>query len=529
MTQLVTIENNTISLNTNMTPIFFAKARFSERLREKGVVAEFNGTNWEYSPWIFDNTEERDGLLFLKGTAFDGRTVDEILNCDSENKIQKLAVTLCEVLENSLGSKAPVENIGGGGIIVSDDLTKFLFLPYNFWTSASMTAGDEIFSTLNGIYITQNLDREISLRFTQAVLIYKAITGLFPFTETETKKRIMDIHDENYTKLCWTVPGIDKKITDFTERAFARKIATYPSEQFSSYQKNELPEKDLLSFKRNSETAKKHRDRKVQSRRFVRAHRTAFISSGIALFITLVITGHLVNTSLEKPTSRSLTSIETLQMYFTALNELNVDAAKNCTEDMQSHVDNISSYFLKTRTRSMYNRQADTVTPAAWFIKNQIQHNIFGLSHFYIEGKEGSLNVEGPRKKTRPSSLLEEQGIQLKEGDSRTYKVEYILLDTTGEDEIKATISKEEATLNYRNGRWVLTSIEPSEQYEVQKFSLSELTEDYLSCMKPNSNLKEDVLEACHVLEDKYFFIPTEHEIDEGYEYLKKISVFKFD
>ena len=61
------------------------------------------------------------------------------------------------------------------------------------------------------------------------------------------------------------------------------------------------------------------------------------------------------------------------------------------------------------------------------------------------------------------------------------------------------------------------------------EFNVDDFVRDYVSVMKAESHQKADVLAAIVELKDKYSFLPTEKEIDEGYEYLKKISVFNFD
>lgn len=527
MIQLVKIEENTIALNTNMTSETFAKTRFAEKIKEKGVLAELNGNKWDYTPWTFDSTEEKDGIIFMTGTAFRGKIASEILEAGTNEEIQHLAKILCGVFEDSIETKAPVANIGCGGIIVSDDCKKVLFLPYNFWTMAVMSAGDETFSSSNGIYINQNQNRESAIRFTQAVLVYKAIAGIFPFAEKDTKKRSADILDGNYIFLKWTVPGINKELISFTERALSAKPTGFPSNAFDNYRKAEITEEELLKFYKDAEAAASIKKKKVQSKRFVRTKQTAIISISIATAIILLIAGNLRKTSLEKPTSKSLTSLETLEMYYTALNDLNVDAVKNCTYGLSDHIDAISNIFLKSRTRSMYDRQSDTMNPAAWLIKNQIRHNIFGLSQFYIDGKEGSLLVEGPRKNTNPEPLTEEDGIKIKNGDVKKFHVTYTVLDTTGEDLLAATKTHDAVEVTYMKDRWVVSKI--NTVAETTDFKLSEFIEDYLACMKPESHEREDVLAARTVLMEKYFFISTVHEIDEAYQYLKKISVFNFD
>ncbi|MCQ2240866.1 hypothetical protein [Treponema sp.] len=527
MIQLVTIEDNSIFLNTNMTTETFAKTRFLEKIKEKGVLAELNEGKWKYEPWTFDSTEEKNGMMLLRGTAFKGKIAGEVFESGTEKEIHSLSIVLCDALENAKKSVYPLANIGAGGILVSDDLKKILFLPYTFWTTAVMSAGDETSCTANGKYINQNLDRECALGFTQAVLVYKTIAGSFPFTEEDATKRFTDMMDENYIPLKWTIPGVNKKITSFTEKAFAMKHADFPSDEFSTYSKSETSEDELAKFRRDAESKIAGKKRHVESKRFVRAKQTVITAISIATVIILIIAGHLRKTALDKPTSKSLTSLETLEMYYNSVNELNVDAVKNCTEELSSRVDAISDLFLKSRTRSMYNRQTDTIPPASWLIKNQPLHNIFGISQFYVNGKEGSLITEGPRKKTRPKAITEEDGIQLKDRDEKNYSVEYILWDTTGEDLLAITKIKDVTKLTYSKDRWVVSDIQTIA--ETTEFRMSAFVDDYLACMKPESHDKADVLAACQSLKEKYSFTPTERGIDEGYQYLKKTSVFKVD
>lgn len=529
MIQLVKIENNQIILNTNMPPEVFARTRFAEKIKEKGVLAELREGRWNFNPWTFENVTEKDGIIYLRGNAFNGKTADSILKDSSmeSGKVHALCKTLCTILESAVNSKVPVANTGAGGIVVSEDFTKAIFLPYNFWTTAVMSAGDEVFSNLNGIYINQNENKEKAIRFMQAVLVYRTIAGVFPFTELNTKKRAEDVLDGNYSLLKWTVPCVNKKITLFTERALASKAAQFPSEEFESYKKAELTEEELLKFKKESEAAANNKKKKVGSKRFVRARQTGLTAGAIAAAVVLLVAGNLRKTALEKPTSKSLTSMETVQMYYNAMNELNVDAAKNCTINLSDRVDYISNLFLKSRTRSMYTRQTDTVTPAAWLIKNQTRHNIWGLTNFYINGNWASLLVEGPVKNTKPEALKEEDGILLKDGDTRKYTVNYDCLDTSLENILAVKVTKETVEVIYKKDRWMVSSIITEEI--PAEFNVDDFVRDYVSVMKAESHQKADVLAAIVELKDKYSFLPTEKEIDEGYEYLKKISVFNFD
>ncbi len=526
---LIDFNKNEIYLNTKMTPDVFAKTRFAEKIHEKGVLAELKDDRWNYNPWSFTDTLEKDGYIFLHGTAFHGTTADQIFSSACEEKIHDTAKAICSALEGALKTRAPLSNIGCGGMIISGDLKKILFLPYNFFTTAAMSAGDEEFSCMNGIYINQNGNRETAIRFTQAVLVYRTLAGTFPFEEKDTKKRLLDIADTNYRVLRWTVAKAPKKLCDFTERSFAGKYVFYPQEEFESYKKNHVSQNELENFNRKASAYFDRKKNRVSSKRFIRAKQTVILFAAIAVSVVSLIAGNLYKTSQEKPTSKSLDSRQTVEMFYAATSNLLVDAARNCSaKSLEGRISVISNAFVTSRTRSMYNTATQTVNPSAWFIKNKTRQNIYGITNFLIDGTEASLLVEGPRKNTKPQAVTEENGIALKDGDEKSFTVEFQLLDTSGEDFLGVVYHKEKVTLLYDRDRWIVSSIDTL-QVEPQEFKFSDFVADYEKVMKKNSTEKNDVLAACKSLEEKYNFIPTEHEIEEGYLYLKRVSVFNFE
>lgn len=527
MNQLVRTENETVILNLNMTQEAFAKTRFAEKLKEKGVLAEFENGTWNLNPWTFDETMEKDGLIFLAGKAFDGTPAACIFETGTPEEIHKAAIAICGVLEAAVKSKAPLANIGAGGTMISKDCSKVLFLPYNFWTTAAMSSGDETYSNLNGKYICNSVNREISLRFTQAVLAYRTMAGKFPFTSTDSKQRGTDITDGNYSPLRWTVPGLGKTLYSFTEAALGLHPADYPAKAFADYKEPQLSQKEIEEFHGKALAHAAERAKHVKSRRFIRERKTVMIVAVAIAAVALLVAGHLHSTAMEKPTTTGLTSLETVQMYYTAVNELNVDAVQACTKNLSSKVDAVSGVFLTSRTRSMYNRLTDTITPAAFMIKNQTLHNIYGLSQFSVDGKEASLVLEGPRKNTRPEPLAEEDGTKLSEGDRRNFTATYYLWDTTGEDLLAVMAATDNMGLVYTKGRWLIDELES--KVSAREFRLSEFIEDYGQCRLPENFTKEDTMNAIDSLKAKYDFLPVEHEIDEGFIYLKKLSAFRFE
>ena len=102
---LVDFDGNEVYLNTQMTPDVFAKTRFAEKIHEKGVLAELKNGRWNYEPWSFTDTLEKDGYIYLHGTAFSGTTADRILSSACEEKIHNTAKAICSALEGGLKIK----------------------------------------------------------------------------------------------------------------------------------------------------------------------------------------------------------------------------------------------------------------------------------------------------------------------------------------------------------------------------------------------------------------------------------------
>lgn len=521
MTETIRFIGDRIYMDTNMTPEVFAKTRFTEKIREKGVLAELTEGKWNYNPWTFDETLEKDGHMILGGTLFCGTTVSDMLKVNNSTKTKECILAVCNALENAVATKAPLANIGAGGIIVSEDFAKILFLPYNLWTMISMSAGDENYGRLNGSFISKTTDRELAIRFTQAVLTYRTISGGLPFPAIQSKQREQDIIDGNYIPLKWKTPGVDSRITEFTERAFAGASTEFPAAEFFAYEEKKLSDEEMSRFKEKAEAALAGKAKMINSKRFVRAKQTVIIAASIAAAVVLIVARSIYKTSQEKPTSKSLSARQTVEMFYTAINDLNVDGAKGCTApELSGRVDALSHMFITSRTRSMYDTSTETVNPAVWMIKNQSRQNIYGFSNFLIDGTEGSLLVEGPRKNTRPDSAMG--------SGEKKFTVEYNLLDTSGEDFLGVIQCKEEVSVSYKKDRWIISSINVLDSSS-QEHKFSEFIEDYNSTMKPKSHEKQDVLSAIYLMSDKYGFLPTEHEIDEAYEYLKKVSVFRFE
>ena len=134
MQNLIFFENNSIYMNSGMNEESFSRIKYSQRIKtDKGVIASKENSKWNFAPWVFEETtfygETKNA--FFKGEAFHGKTLAS--SFDDKDSIK----TVLEVLEAAVETKAPLQNIGAEGIIISDDKTNILFIPQEFFYTAS--------------------------------------------------------------------------------------------------------------------------------------------------------------------------------------------------------------------------------------------------------------------------------------------------------------------------------------------------------------------------------------------------------
>lgn len=530
--RIVFFQEGSLFLNTCMSNSDFVKARFSERIRENGVLAEKEGGQWNCSPWNFDSTvssrsvkgfcEDGKETVFLEGTAFDGMTLHEMLEGSCPSSLQA-AAAFCSAVQAAAEKKFPVDGIGGGGIFISADLKKILFLPKIFFVSAVSSFDERTFGEQQGQYVHPAFNAQSNVRFIQAVVLYRVICKSFPFAAEKTSARTADMLDLNYRPLRYLACGIDRKIILFTEHAFSGKNAEFPEKEFSLFaEKNEPFIHNPENFTKKAERYFSRQQKRLRVRRWLRARRTAIGIAAVAAAAVIIVSSSLYRTSQEKRTAKGLTSLQALEMYYSAINCLDVDSAGNASaKKLRRRTDMLSTVFVTGKTRAMYDVSLDIVPPAVWIVKNQPKHNIYGLSQFTVDGAQGDIFFQGPRKSERPEVLHEENGQAVVPGMEKQYSVSFFILDSSGEDMLAVTRQVERVFAVFEKDRWIIADIQT--ELESEYFPFSEFKEAYAQAMKQCGS---DILAAARLLRKKYSFIPSDEEIAQAKEFIQRESLF---
>ncbi|WP_296092355.1 hypothetical protein [uncultured Treponema sp.] len=527
----VFLYNGKIFLDSRMASNVFVKAGFAGKIRENGLLAELNGETWNFSLWNFDGTvssadlkefaQGKDETVFLEGSCFDGLALSECFESLQKKDSIKACSLVCNALDSLDENRAALSLVGAGGIIVSKDFSKVLFLPKNLLEISLSSFGEENFLELYGSYLNPVFSGKDAVHFLQAVIVYKTICGKVPFAEKSSSARENDIRDLNYCPLRYAAFGIDEKILLFTENAFAGKNCAFPKEEVSTLELKEPTSSDLEKFNAESQKFLLHQEKKVRLKRWLKAKSTV-IKICIAVFVFAIAAAvSLYGTFLEKRTTKGLTSLQTVEMYYSAVNLLDVDSARaSSAKSLGGRVDRLSNIFVTGKTSSMYNAGNDLVPPSVWLVKNQPMHNIYGISNFTVDGNPCRTFFKGQRRKEKPAAITEENGHKVFSGEKKEYNVEFFIFDSLGEDNLCVSLQKEKVSLEFKKDRWIIFDIQT--EIESNFLEFSDLKVEYFTAMEKCGG---DVFACASVLRQEYDFVPSDQEIKDAEKYVEEQSL----
>ena len=262
---LVFAENKTLFLDTSMTQTAFTKSRMADRLDENGWLAEKTDGGWKFSPWTFSGTRQNEcndenlspaarramETILFEGPAFSGRTLKALFDLDFSKELGETEISfvtyaagrVCSVLEEAAKQKIDVSNIGAGGIFVSADYSRIIFLPRELFGISMECAGKQDAAEYNGFFINPQLKDSAAINYTQSVIAYRMLTGTYPFTQTDSMQRSWDITDHNYVPLKNMVWALDEKLSFFVDNALQRKSKIISHGKKKGEKKRSLQEK----------------------------------------------------------------------------------------------------------------------------------------------------------------------------------------------------------------------------------------------------------------------------------------------
>lgn len=537
MEDLIFSHDNKVFLNTQLTASGFAKARFSESMNQEGTVAVKTETGYKFSPWKFTETsEDENNFVLLSGNLFNGTTLKQKLETSGqEEKIFLIAQTIT-MLENAVSSDFKIDLCGAGGIFISQDNTSFFIPPAIFFSTSASICSEKDFSHNQGFYIQPLLTQTNRLRFMQGVLAYKALTGNFPFDNLNAEQRREDIRDKNFKNINQKISGVERKLSLYIDNALSqppmdKKVldvlaaSPFPLELFYKEcgltEQGTIPENGKLNFVEHKtvtdESEFLQKEKSISKKRWLRRHSTSLTAAAISLAVIIAVALAYFHSYMKKPTTKTLTSAQTVEMYFTGLNTLNYEYADTCVtgKKMKQAASVISNIYISGKQLSVYDIKADTVPLSKWLCYNKLSYSIFGISQFEIDGKPAETFFNAPLKDSVFSTK-----VSVPQETTATHHVSFFLVDSQTEQKMQVTKTQADVTLIFQKDRWLIQDLQSQE--ETAEFEKAEFFTDYKDAVENN-----EFNEAINILRSKYDFISTDEELEKAAALISEISNYR--
>lgn len=535
--EIVSITNDNLLLDSALKSGAFGKIRIKN---EDGFVAAIDERGEvSFTPWQFASIHiDENDIVHYCGT-FSGKTLLSVLRSGGA-LATKAATAALIALTAAMQQGTALETVGAGGIVVSEDGLRVLFLPAECFERAARNHTDAVYAAVQGVYVKKGLVGASSLAFTRAAIAYQALSGFCAFPAANTDERQVDMFDANFVPLELRVQGLDPalshainsgleiqpllRIVPGEKRIQAgaqakivaqqeQAIKSFSVQQFAAALVAEKPavtDAERAAFALQREEWEKKQSASIHRRRFLRRNRTRLIALLCTIGIVCAAVTSFVRENEGLATSVGLTSRQTIETLYTGIHTCDVNVVRQVThgKTMKNLLTIVSGVYVSGKQRSVM-QQSETLTPAEWFyFKNTSDFWQYGLTQFTVDNTVGCTNFAYPRRKDKKAPLTQEDGVSLAPGQTVQHAVSYYRVYNDGSIKLAVEKVSDIVTLTWRKNRWIVTDVQ-SEASETS-VKVKDFRADYDAALLQSEN---DVTKAVSQLREKYAWLPTDAEL----------------
>ncbi|GHV67810.1 hypothetical protein AGMMS49928_05690 [Spirochaetia bacterium] len=404
-----------LGFDTGLDPHAFAQAKLASFITEQGTIV---GPGGLVEHWLPGGVVERNGTMVIFGPAFRGEPLDELLDnlvVDDAHRDDALEALRRWIAARSLldekiyppwpaGAFITLSGDGAYGLPPWPAGTVF-FPPYRLVKRCLEAEGGDAWRYRAEQWTHPDLKGDEADTFTAAAMLYKIISGDFPFPQADSDLLLQDIREGNFVPLRLAAPGVDEETAVLVSASLAPVVKAQKdggrpgSEKLAALLGSG---KKAASWIRPLETAerealKKERERfdkaktmTVNTRRFV-IRNTALIGGiAIAVLIAGLITQSIVKGNLDRPTTRGMNPVEVIDTYYNAITALDHQLMEACVikKAGESDISMVTNFFVLSKVRQAYEMgSAGFITPAVWMEAGSppTLDTVFGVSDLAIQ------------------------------------------------------------------------------------------------------------------------------------------------
>ncbi len=292
------------------------------------------------TPWFFEGFRYQEGRPVLYGPEVTGAPLSEIMT-RSREELLSAALALVRALATLSGAgRAASVAIAPSSIYFLED-GGVLFLPGEVFRKIRLMSTEEYKVTCSQISNPYADNERQRFSHLVGVLVYKALTGEFPFTGRDLDDLHTQIRHQNVTPPRHRVPELKQEVSDFILEAFTNKRLPVPLAEWETALEQWLKEGFTRQINPEEKAALEHERHHYASRHgrrfkagvFWERHGKAVLIAGAVSVGVIIVIASFVAHYLRPRRTAGLPPLEVVKTYYQCLNTLNTELMKDCLQD----------------------------------------------------------------------------------------------------------------------------------------------------------------------------------------------------
>ena len=558
---MVTIENKEIRLNSRMEELSFSKTNYDAVVTQKGLLAKAKNNSegimdWTFADWTFSDIKSFDvegnknRLVFYCGENPLSNKAKTLLELSETKDFLAAGYAVCSIITQAAQENITIPLIGAGGILVDITAaeTSVLFLAEDSFKYSVGGLPEQDYSSLHAHWLNSTIYDLPGMCFMRSVIAYRMVSGKMPYPAINQLERNADFLDSKFLPVDYCCKNLNSKLAININKGLKLNAnlvnipgkkkkgkssedltptADFPLEELFEFSKN--PEKYAMSqeeFNEKNAAFLKKQDSQIALKRKIRRNKTAIICAVLGVFVAALVIRATIKSSLENYTSKGLTSVETIEGYYKAVNIKDSVMLDIFTKggNTSSYNDIVSNIYVVGKMQQQYSNSKGYLSPGRWALEaaNESGYSkatVYGVTGLIIDGKPEEIDTDIAQRLDNPPAIKFDNNKEVHDKDVVNHSVEYNLIFTEGADgELTISHLKGSVELTFVKDRWRITNFNLEET--PMEIDNEQFKQDYFNSLAETDNARQTV----NSLREKYPWLPSDVDMDLGLEEIEQAN-----